>query len=125
MVKLAQDLGVHIETNAPVSKIITAKGGVDKIEVNGQLIDTDFVVSGADYHHTEKLLRKEERVYSESYWDKRVFAPSALLFFVGVSKKLQNMQHHTLFFDEEFDPHAASIYDHPEWPEKPLFYASC
>jgi phytoene desaturase len=83
------------------------------------------VVSGADYHHTEQLLKKNERVYSEAYWNKRVFAPSALLFFLGISHKLKNLEHHTLFFDEEFDPHAASIYDQPAWPEKPLFYASC
>jgi phytoene desaturase len=125
IVQLAKELGVKIETNAPVTRIITQRKSVSGIEVNGKEIKTDYLVSGADYHHTEKLLNETERVYSEAYWNKRVFAPSALLFFLGISKKLNNLEHHTLFFDEEFDPHAASIYDHPEWPDKPLFYSSC
>jgi phytoene desaturase len=45
-------------------------------------------LSGADYHHTETLLDKEFRAYSEKYWD-RVFAPSSLLFYVGFDKKLK------------------------------------
>jgi phytoene desaturase len=51
-------------------------------------------------------------------------APSSLLFYVGFSKKLKNVLHHTLFFDAAFDDHAVEIYDKPAWPENPLFYAS-
>jgi phytoene desaturase len=92
--------------------------------VNGELIRCDLVVSGADYHHTEQLLDTADRSYSEKYWNSRTFAPSALLFFLGVDKKLQHVEHHTLFFDKPFNQHAASIYDRPEWPEAPLFYGS-
>lgn len=51
-------------------------------------------------------------------------APSSLLFYVGISKKLKNVLHHTLFFDASFDEHAIEIYDKPSWPANPLFYAS-
>ena len=81
-------------------------------------------MSGADYHHTETLIDEKYRQYSENYWQKKTFAPSALLFYVGFNKKIENVEHHTLFFDVDFDIHANDIYDNPKWPEEPLFYAS-
>ncbi|NCP06358.1 MAG: phytoene desaturase, partial [Flavobacteriales bacterium] len=60
----------------------------------------------------------------ENYWSKKTFAPSSLLFYVGFDKKLINVNHHTLFFDVDFDKHAEAIYDTAKWPENPLFYAS-
>jgi phytoene desaturase len=84
------------------------------------------VVAGADYNHIEqKLLPEEYRRYSESYWEERTMAPSALLFYIGINKKLKNMVHHTLFFDEDFEEHAKEIYKDPAWPKAPQFYVSC
>jgi len=120
-----EQLGVNFVVNAPVEKIAVDKNGVaTSILVNGTYIPSNIVLSGADYHHTEQLLSPEYRQYSEKYWNKKTFAPSSLLFYVGFDKKLKNVSHHTLFFDEEFDSHAEYIYDTPAWPEKPLFYAS-
>jgi phytoene desaturase len=124
MHQLAIDLGVKFETNAAISKIITKENKAIGIEVNGKNIFSDLVLSGADYHHTEQLLPENLRMYSESYWDKKVFAPSSLLFYVGFDKKIENVEHHTLFFDVPFGPHADAIYDTKEWPKKPLYYAS-
>jgi phytoene desaturase len=92
--------------------------------VNGKEHYSDVVLSGADYHHTETLVEKENRQYSERYWSNKTFAPSSLLFYVGFDKPLKNVNHHTLFFDVDFDTHAEAIYDDPKWPENPLFYAS-
>jgi len=122
--KLATELGVTIETNAAIEKIIVENNTATGIIINGKSINADIVLSGADYHHTETLLDEEHRVYSEKYWDSRVFAPSSLLFFVGFNKKIENVTHHALFFDVDFNQHAADIYDNPKWPEAPLFYAN-
>jgi phytoene desaturase len=54
-----------------------------------------------------------------------VLAPSSLLFYIGVNKKIKNLAHHTLFFDEDFSLHAREIYDDPKWPTAPQFYVSC
>lgn len=125
MVSLAKDLGVTFKTNSPITKIVLREDqSVKGLEVNGDFTAYDLVLSGADYHHTESLLPKENRQYSEKYWSKKTFAPSSLLFYVGFDKKLQNVSHHTLFFDTDFDVHAKTIYDTPSWPENPLFYAS-
>ena len=125
MVSLATSLGVHFKTNSNVQKIITdTSKNVVGLLVNGEEIKTSLVLSGADYHHTETLLDKDVRQYSENYWDKKIFAPSSLLFYVGFDKKIENVSHHTLFFDTDFDVHAREIYDNPKWPTDPLFYAN-
>lgn len=122
--KLALELGVEINTNSTIEKIIVENGKAQGLIVNGEKIDADIILSGADYHHTETLLDEKDRTYSEKYWETRTFAPSSLLFYVGFDKKIKNVEHHTLFFDVDFDVHAAAIYDEPKWPEDPLFYAS-
>jgi phytoene desaturase len=121
---LALELGVQIHTNANIEKINVENGTAVSFVVNGEIIKSDIILSGADYHHTETLLDKKYRQYSEKYWDKKIFAPSSLLFYVGFDKKIENVEHHTLFFDVDFEAHAKSIYDTPEWPKEPLFYAS-
>ncbi|HMI06159.1 MAG TPA: phytoene desaturase family protein [Flavobacterium sp.] len=122
--KLALELGVKIETDSNISKIIVQNKKATGLIVNDKTVAADIILSGADYHHTETLLEKNHRSYSEKYWESRVFAPSALLFYVGFDKKIEAVSHHTLFFDVDFDAHAKAIYDNPEWPKEPLFYAS-
>ena len=124
MEALAKELGVTIKTDANVEAILVENGTANGIVVNGKKEKCNLVLSGADYHHTETLLEEKHRQYSERYWDKKTFAPSSLLFYVGFDKKLKKVDHHTLFFDVDFDVHAEAIYDNPAWPEKPLFYAS-
>lgn len=124
MVSLAKELGVSFETNASVTSILIENNKVVGIEFNGKKELADVVLSGADYAHTETLLPQSERQYSDDYWKKKTFAPSALLFYVGFTKKLKNINHHTLFFDAPFEQHAQEIYDEPQWPKNPLFYAS-
>jgi phytoene desaturase len=122
--KLAIELGVTIKTNTPIEKIVVENETATGIIINGKTIKADIILSGADYQHTETLLDETHRSYSEKYWENRVFAPSSLLFFVGFNKKIENITHHALFFDVDFNQHAADIYDDPKWPEAPLFYAN-
>jgi phytoene desaturase len=124
MASLAKSLGVKVETNSAIEKILIENNKATALVVNSKTIVTDFIVSGADYRHTELLIDKAYRNYSEKYWQSRTMAPSALLFYVGFDKQVENVSHHTLFFDTDFKEHAEKIYDEPGWPEKPLFYAS-
>jgi phytoene desaturase len=123
MTKLANDLGVKIVTAADVNHIHVAGNEAQSLTVNGTEHSFDAIVAAADYHHVEsKLLDAPYRTYSDKYWSKRVMSPSSLIFYLGINRKVNHILHHNLFFDESFDVHATSIYDHPEWPEKPLFY---
>ena len=124
MVDLAKSLGVKFKTNANIEKIVVENKKAVALINNGEIEYADIVLSGADYHHTETLLDKKHRMYSEKYWNSRVFAPSSLLFYVGFNKKIENITHHALFFDVDFKQHAKDIYDQPKWPDNPLFYAN-
>lgn len=124
MEKLARSLGVEIITNQNVEKIETKSGTATSILVNGKSRAVDILLSGADYAHTESLLDITSRGYTTKSWEKKTFAPSSLLFYVGFDKKIENVEHHTLFFDTDFDEHARTIYDDPSWPSEPMFYAS-
>lgn len=122
--QLAESMGVLICTERPVREFVVEGNRVRGVRTTQGFVAADVVISGADYHHTERLLPARCRNYSQMYWHRRVFAPSALLFYIGLGKRVENIRHHTLFFDTSFDEHAAKIYDTPGWPVKPLFYAS-
>ena len=124
MKNLAEEFGVTFEVNQNVQKIMVNRNCAVGIVVNGKEKYCDVLVSGADYNHTESLLEKRFRSYEDSYWERKTFAPSSLLFFVGLNKKIKRVSHHRLFFDVDFDLHATEIYDDPKWPSKPLFYGN-
>jgi phytoene desaturase len=125
MKKLAESLGAEIFLNSEVNEIITENNLVTGLKVNGKIYHADVVVGSADYHHIEQeLLPKKHRRYSEKYWNSRVMAPSSLLYYLGIDKKLKNLEHHNLFFDEDFTQHASEIYEDPKWPENPAIYVS-
>ncbi|MDR9374567.1 MAG: phytoene desaturase family protein [Schleiferiaceae bacterium] len=126
MVALAKEKGVEIVTNSPVRNLKVATGGlITGVECDDATYTADIVVAGADYHHVEQhLLPADYRQYSPQYWEKRDMAPSSLLYYLGVSRQVKGLLHHTLCFDESFDEHASQLYDQPQWPKKPLFYVS-
>ena len=126
MMELATELGVEILLNQEVSQLEVQEKHVSKvITTDGNNYSADVVVGAADYHHIEtKLLPPKARNYSDRYWESRTMAPSCLLYYVGVNKRLKNLLHHNLFFDTDFGLHAREIYDTPKWPEQPLFYVS-
>lgn len=124
MVDLAISKGVNIQYNAEVTGFAIEAGQVKGVKVAGGILGADAVVASADYHHVETLLGDAHRNYDEAYWDKRVMAPSSLLFYLGINKRLPRLKHHNLFFDRDFSVHSHEIYTDPMWPSDPLFYAS-
>jgi phytoene desaturase len=130
MYKLAVELGVTFKFNEAVQSLEIGKSPKGKSIITGAKTATttyyaDVVVSGADYQFTEtKLLPPAFRSYSNQYWESRVMAPSCLLYYVGLNKKLKSPIHHCLFFDEPFSVHGQEIYKDPKWPTAPLFYVS-
>ena len=118
--------GVTFYTNEPVTGIETNNNSVSLLTTSKRSESYDGVIAAADYHHIENtLLKNSNRNYDEKYWDSRVMAPSCLIFYLGVNKKILNLKHHTLFFDEDLKQHAIEIYKDAKWPSKPLFYVCC
>jgi phytoene desaturase len=122
--KIAREQGVKIMTNHEITEVIHHQNKVTHLVTNKGEFETDILISGADYHHTDTQLLKEKANYTEKYWNSRTMAPSCLLFYLGVTKKIDELEHHNLFFDEDFEVHAKEIYKDPRWPSAPLFYVS-
>lgn len=127
MVSVAKELGVEFKCDEAVQKIHTKDSRVERITTTKSVYIVDHLISSADYEHTEQTLLDNDnvKVYNKKYWDKRIMAPSSLLYYLGVSNKVKGLLHHNLFFDEDFEQHAIEIYDTPQWPSKPLFYVCC
>ncbi|WP_020605146.1 phytoene desaturase family protein [Spirosoma spitsbergense] len=125
MVSLAQEKGVKILLNQAVQKIEVVDKKAQRVVTDTGIFEADVVIAGADYNHVEtSLVDPAYRNYDDAYWKSRVMAPSSLLFYLGVNKRVPRLLHHNLFFDEDFNLHAQEIYETPRWPSKPLFYAS-
>lgn len=133
MYDLAVSLGVKFCFNQDVQKINVVDGVAKSVEtidrsessLQTKLYEAEVVIAGADYHHVEtKLLEKKYQSYSEKYWDSRVMAPSCILYYVGLNKRIEGIQHHSLFFDTSFAVHGEEIYTTKQWPSDPLFYVS-
>ena len=125
MVKVAKDQGVEFHTSTEVTGFEYANDTIVGVKTNQGDFSADIVVGAADYHHIDqKISAPEYREYTGKYWEKRKMAPSSLLFYLGIKGEVPNVLHHNLFFDHELDQHAHEIYTDPQWPTKPLFYAS-
>lgn len=126
MAAVAEKQGVKMHFGKEVKEIVVEHGKAVRVETSSGNYPCDVLVGAGDYNHIDQhLLKPQFRNYSEKYWNSRVMAPSSLLFYVGVNKKLSKLLHHNLIFDESFDQHAEEIYDRPQWPKKPLLYVSC
>jgi len=124
-VKVAQAQGAKLCLNQEVLKIVSENGIAKGVQTQTDYFEADVIIGAADYHHIDQhILEPAQRSYSANYWDKRKLAPSCLLYYVGINKRLKNAVHHTLFFDTDFGLHSHEIYTNPKWPSNPLFYAS-
>ncbi|MEQ1676723.1 MAG: phytoene desaturase family protein [Chitinophagaceae bacterium] len=125
MYQLALELGVNFHFDENVKEIVIDNGTAKSVVTDKGVYEAAAVISGADYHFTEKqLLPAKYQSYSDTYWNKKVMAPSCLMYYVGLNKKLKQPVHHSLFFDVPFEEHGKEIYKDPRWPAEPLFYVS-
>jgi phytoene desaturase len=126
MEMLAKEKGVKFMYDCPVDAFIMNGKGIKSLKINESTVTSEYFVASADYQYVDQhLLPASHRKYSKAYWDNRVMAPSALMYFIGLNKKLKGLLHHTLFFDQDFGVHAKEIYENPQWPTSPQFYISC
>ncbi len=125
MYDLATELGVSFFFNREVTALEVTNGTINEAKTTAGDFAADVIIGSADYHHIEtQLLPAECRSYSAAYWEDRIMAPSCLIYYVGLNKKLQDVKHHMLFFDAPFQEHAERIYKTKSWPGNPLFYVS-
>jgi len=126
MQQLAMNLGVQFKFNESVLSFEYQNKSINKVITDKNTYPTDAVIAACDYHHLETaVLAPTYRNYTDDYWEKRKMAPSSILIYLGINKKLKNILHHNLLFDAPFDQHAQELYTQPQWPSDPLMYVNC
>lgn len=120
---IAEKHDVQFVLDTPVDKILVKHGQAVGVEAGGEKLHADVVVSNADTHHTEHdLLGNHHRDHSETYWQSRILAPSALLMYLGVDRRYPSLQHHNLVFCKDWAQNFSQIYDEGVLPDDPSFY---
>ena len=124
LTKLGRELGVEYHYASPAARITTANGRATGIDLaDGTHCDADIVISNADLHFTEtRLLDKSDRSYPASYWNKREAGPSALLMYLGVRGDLPELEHHNLFFVDDWKQNFESIFKTKTLPDPASVY---
>jgi len=126
MVALSKKQGVNYHLNSSIKKIISSKDRAQYLALeNGEKVEADIFVSNADLQFTEtKLLNPETQTYPEEYWKKRNPGPSALMMYLGVKGKLDELEHHDLLFVDEWKQNFDSIYKNKKAPDPASIYIS-
>ncbi|MFB6071514.1 MAG: phytoene desaturase family protein [Halobacterium sp.] len=120
---LGRDLGVTYRTGVEVTGIRGERGAMRVTTGGGEVLESDVVVSDADYAHTEReLLAPADRQYDDDYWASRTYAPSAFLLYLGVEGDLDGLAHHTLVLPTDWSDHFDAIFEDPAWPDDPAYY---
>jgi len=124
LVKIATEKGVKIKYNQDVRKLsVVSDHAISSVVTQKRSFEADLVVASGDYPHTEmNLLSPADQSYPASYWKKKTIAPSAFILYLGISKKIEKLEHHTLFLDHDWMKHFDSIFNNPSWPEEPSYY---
>lgn len=125
-VSLAQELWVEMYSDSEVKKIIIQNGKTSWILLESWEVLSDVVVSSGDYHHADQvLIDLEYRQFTPKKWDSMTLSPSWFLLYLWINKKIPQLQHHTLFFDPQWDNHFDSIFKEKSLCETPSYYVSC
>lgn len=124
LVIAGNELGVQFRYNAPVQRIATRDDEVSGVTLeSGEHMSADIVISNADLHFTEtQLLEEKNRSYPASYWSKHEAGPSALLMYLGVKGSLPELEHHNLFFVDDWKKNFDAIFNDKKLPTPASIY---
>lgn len=124
LMRHSQALGVQYHFNQPVTEILTQRRRAMGVKTADNKTHTaDIVISNADLHFTETVLVPEQdRSFPAHYWKRQQAGPSALLMYLGVSGQLPTLQHHNLFFVDDWKKNFEAIYDDRFIPKKASIY---
>lgn len=123
--RLVAQRGGVILCNREVTGLTVVDGRVTEALTAQGPVKADLVLNCADYAWSETtLLEPRWQTYQKPYWEKKTFAPSMFLVFLGVNRPLPGLEHHNLYFSADWDRHFDTIFKTPSWPENPCFYLS-
>jgi phytoene desaturase len=121
--KIAGELGVEIHKSAKVEKIVHANGKVHGIQVNKEIIFSDYVLCGADVIETHNHLIDGYNTVRQKL-DRLEPSLSGMVFLWGVKKKHPELLHHNIFFSQDYQREFRQIFNDLQPPDDPTIYVS-
>ena len=120
---LAREHGAVFSYGERVLRIESDGRRVRRVITDTRSVKPDVVIMNADYPNAEMtLLSREDRSIPQRAWSKKRIAPSGLVVCLGIKGRIENLDHHMLFFDGNWDEHFEEVFERSEWSEHPSFY---
>lgn len=118
MAQVLEEDGGTIRYDAPVRSIDVANGRATGVTLeSGEHLDADIVIANADLPYaTEKLVASAKRPRK---WK---FTSSGFLLHLGVTKRFDDVPHHSIVFSSDYRRNFDEIFDSRQLPNDPAFY---
>lgn len=120
LVNLAQDLGVEVKLGHPVERIVVEGGEAKGIQLNGEFIAADLVVSDADVVPTYRRLLPDQVAPEKILAQPR--SSSALIFYWGMDRQYEALDVHNIFFSEDYQSEFQKMWQDQSLHHDPTVY---
>ncbi|MBK6266877.1 phytoene desaturase [Marivirga sp. S37H4] len=100
LVQVAESLDVKFNYNSSVEKIIIESGKAKGLQVNGEVLSADLVVSNMDVYPTYKKLLSDQQQPEAILNQER--SSSALIFYWGINREFKELGLHNIFFSNDY-----------------------
>jgi phytoene desaturase len=100
---ILEELKVPVHLSSEIEHFDIIGDSISGILTHQKNFHADLFASAMDYFHTEQLIGKDYRNYNNALWKSKPKYPSVLIFYLGFKKKLHNLLHHNLIFNDCFD----------------------
>ena len=118
---VARERGVQIQTSATVERICRIGKRVSGVQVNGETIEADYVLCGADavVAHHELMDGQQHRRESLNQLEPSL---SGMVFLWGIKRKHPALAHHNIIFSSDYKTEFRQIFKHQQVPDEPTIY---
>lgn len=120
--RLALKKGVRFHFGSAIQKIVHSKGRVNGVEVNGDEILADVVVSNADVYFTYKHLLNNAAKAEKLARQER--SCSAIIFYWGMNKQFPALDLHNIFFSNDYKKEFAQLFQKKTISDDPTVYVN-
>lgn len=114
---LASSVGVEIHTSAKVERVLMDRRRVNGVSVDGERIDADYVLCGADV-----VVAHEELIPGAPSLEDLEPSLSGMVFLWGVNKHFPELPHHTILFSADYRKEFDQIFQERRAPDDPTVY---
>ncbi|MAU33913.1 phytoene dehydrogenase [Candidatus Saccharibacteria bacterium] len=124
--KVGDQYGVTYRPSTEVIRVIHRRNRATGVLLDdGSTEQYDVIISNADLHFTEtQLLAPEVQTHPEHSWQRREPGISAILMYLGVKGSLPHLEHHNLYFVEDWKKNFEDIYERRALPRTASLYVS-